>query len=130
MALEAAQPGARPFSINGNGKQVRDVLFVDDAVAAYREAAGRLDACAGNVYNLGGGMANSLSLLELFREGVVAFDQMTPLGELSIRWTGDEDTEVEINDEFDGAPPEEQLQDSADPAAERPTEAAEEADAE
>ena len=31
---------------------------------------------------------------------------MTPLGELSIRWTGDEETEVEITDEFDGAPPE------------------------
>ena len=38
-------------------------------------------------------------------EGVVAFDQMTPLGELSIRWTGAEDAEVEITDEFDGAPP-------------------------
>ena len=52
-------------------------------------------------------VARFLALLELFREGVVAFDQMTPLGELSIRWTGTEDTEVEINDEFDGAPPEE-----------------------
>ena len=66
MALEAAKPGAKPFSTNGNGKQVRDVLFIDDAVAAYRAAAEHLDACAGNVYNLGGGMANSLSLLELF----------------------------------------------------------------
>jgi segregation and condensation protein A len=52
-------------------------------------------------------VARFLALLELFREGVVSFDQMTPLGELSIRWTGAEDTEVEINDEFDGAPPEE-----------------------
>jgi segregation and condensation protein A len=32
---------------------------------------------------------------------------MTPLGELSIRWTGTEDAEIEINDEFDGAPPDE-----------------------
>jgi segregation and condensation protein A len=45
-----------------------------------------------------------LALLELFREGVVAFDQVTPLGELTIRWTGDEDAEIEINDEFDGSP--------------------------
>lgn len=52
-------------------------------------------------------VARFLALLELFREGVIAFDQMTPLGELSIRWTGSEDTEVEITDEFDGAPPEE-----------------------
>ena len=36
-------------------------------------------------------VARFLALLELFREGVVAFDQMTPLGELSIRWTGTED---------------------------------------
>ena len=50
-------------------------------------------------------VARFLALLELFREGVVSFDQITPLGELSIRWTGSEDTEVEITDEFDGAPP-------------------------
>ena len=50
-------------------------------------------------------VARFLALLELFREGVVAFDQMTPLGELSIRWTGTEETEIEINDEFDGVPP-------------------------
>jgi segregation and condensation protein A len=50
-------------------------------------------------------VARFLALLELFREGVVAFDQLTPLGELSIRWTGSEDAEVEITDEFDGAPP-------------------------
>ena len=51
-------------------------------------------------------VARFLALLELFREGVVSFDQMTPLGELSIRWTGTDETEIEINDEFDGAPPE------------------------
>jgi len=50
-------------------------------------------------------VARFLALLELFREGVVSFDQMTPLGELSIRWTGTDETEVEITDEFDGAPP-------------------------
>ena len=50
-------------------------------------------------------VARFLALLELFREGVVSFDQMTPLGELSIRWTGTDDTEIEIDDEFDGAPP-------------------------
>ena len=74
-------------------------------------------------------VARFLALLELFREGVVAFDQMTPLGELSIRWTGDEETEVEINDEFDGAPPEEQPDEQPEgPRDEQPTEAAEEAD--
>jgi segregation and condensation protein A len=48
-------------------------------------------------------VARFLSLLELFREGAVTFDQMSPLGELTIRWTGSEDGEVEIHDEFDGS---------------------------
>jgi segregation and condensation protein A len=52
-------------------------------------------------------VARFLSLLELFREGAVSFDQMSPLGELTVRWTGSKEGEVEIHDEFDGAPPEE-----------------------
>lgn len=48
-------------------------------------------------------VARFLALLELFREGVVSFDQLTPLGELTIRWTGDDTTELEISDEFDTA---------------------------
>jgi segregation and condensation protein A len=53
-------------------------------------------------------VARFLSLLELFREGAVSFDQVTPLGELTVRWTGDDDADVDelIHDEFDGAPPE------------------------
>ncbi|SFC99451.1 condensin subunit ScpA [Nocardioides terrae] len=52
-------------------------------------------------------VARFLSLLELFREGAVAFDQVTALGELTVRWTGDEDTDPDalVQDEFDGAPP-------------------------
>jgi segregation and condensation protein A len=49
-------------------------------------------------------VARFLALLELFREGVVGFDQVTPLGELTIRWTGAEEGEVEIDDEFDDPP--------------------------
>jgi segregation and condensation protein A len=52
-------------------------------------------------------VARFLALLELFRENAVAFDQMTPLGELSVRWTGSEDLDVEADvhiDEFDGTP--------------------------
>jgi len=51
-------------------------------------------------------VARFLSLLELFREGAVSFDQMSPLGELTVRWTGAEDGDVEITDEFDGTPSE------------------------
>jgi len=58
-------------------------------------------------------VARFLSLLELFREGVVAFDQMSALGELTVRWTGSGDGEVTITDEFDGTPPD---PDDAEPA--------------
>ncbi|WP_235750648.1 segregation and condensation protein A [Nigerium massiliense] len=49
-------------------------------------------------------VARFLALLELARQQVVAFDQLTPLGELTIRWTGATDAEVAITDEFDGTP--------------------------
>jgi len=46
-------------------------------------------------------IARFLALLELFKEGAVAFDQVQPLGELTIRWTGSDDGELEVHDEFD-----------------------------
>jgi CDP-paratose 2-epimerase len=54
-----------PISIYGTGKQVRDVLYVDDLVQAYRAAFRRIDDVAGEVFNIGGGPRNTLSLLEL-----------------------------------------------------------------
>jgi segregation and condensation protein A len=50
-------------------------------------------------------VARFLALLELFREGVVSFDQVTPLGELTVRWTGGDAVDVEVSDEFDGTMP-------------------------
>jgi len=49
-------------------------------------------------------VARFLALLELFREGVLAFEQATPMGELHVRWTGGETEEVEVSDEFDADP--------------------------
>jgi segregation and condensation protein A len=52
-------------------------------------------------------VARFLALLELFRESVVAFDQVTPLGELTVRWIGGEDLDLESGlqiDEFEGVP--------------------------
>ena len=46
-------------------------------------------------------VARFLALLELFREGAVAFDQVAPLGELTVRWTGAEDGDVTVSDDFD-----------------------------
>ncbi|GAA4127151.1 hypothetical protein GCM10022215_37440 [Nocardioides fonticola] len=71
-------------------------------------------------------VARFLSLLELYREGAVAFDQVSPLGELTVRWTGDDDVDVESlaarTDEFDGTPlpiPEDDA--PADPDSPAPT---------
>ncbi|WP_229053807.1 ScpA family protein [Aeromicrobium sp. Leaf350] len=49
-------------------------------------------------------VARFLALLELFREGMVAFEQATPLGDLHLRWTGSDDGEVEVGIEFDAPP--------------------------
>ncbi|NLI84660.1 MAG: segregation/condensation protein A [Propionibacterium sp.] len=46
-------------------------------------------------------VARFLALLELFRQAQVSFEQLSPLGELTIRWTGQESGEIEISDEFD-----------------------------
>ena len=56
----------KPFTISGDGKQVRDVLFASDLINCYFSAANAVENCAGKAFNIGGGMANSLSLLELF----------------------------------------------------------------
>ena len=53
------------FTIFGDGKQIRDTLWVGDLVDAYEAALGRIDAVSGEVFNVGGGPSNTLSLLEL-----------------------------------------------------------------
>jgi len=52
----------RPITIYGNGKQVRDVLFVEDLLDAYEAAVQRADSVAGEVFNVGGGPHNTLSV--------------------------------------------------------------------
>jgi CDP-paratose 2-epimerase len=59
-------PSSEPFTISGDGKQVRDLLHVEDAVSCYLEAARQIDGIKGEAFNIGGGAANSCSLLELF----------------------------------------------------------------
>lgn len=64
----AAGVAVRPFTISGDGKQVRDLLHADDLVSCYRRAYAAPDRCTGRAFNIGGGAENSLSLLELFDE--------------------------------------------------------------
>ena len=54
-----------PITIYGDGRQVRDILFVDDAVEAYVSAFRRIRDVSGRAFNLGGGPANAVSLLQL-----------------------------------------------------------------
>lgn len=57
-----------PITIYGDGRQVRDILDVSDAVDAYVRAFERATDVAGNAFNLGGGPANAISLLQLIDE--------------------------------------------------------------
>jgi CDP-paratose 2-epimerase len=54
-----------PFTIYGDGKQVRDVLYIGDLIRAYDAAIENIETTRGRAYNIGGGAANTLSLLEL-----------------------------------------------------------------
>ncbi len=56
-----------PFTIAGSGKQVRDVLHAEDLVRLYSSAYQSKERIGGQIFNIGGGLANSLSLLELFQ---------------------------------------------------------------
>ncbi len=54
-----------PITIFGDGRQVRDILFVEDAIEAYLSAWRRIGSVKGRAFNLGGGVANAVSLRAL-----------------------------------------------------------------
>jgi len=58
----------KPLTIFGDGKQVRDVLAVDDLVLAFETVRAHIEKTAGHIYNVGGGIENSVSLLEVIDE--------------------------------------------------------------
>jgi CDP-paratose 2-epimerase len=55
----------KPIVIYGNGKQVRDILFVEDLVDAFLLAQQNMDKISGNAFNIGGGPQNTVSLMEI-----------------------------------------------------------------
>ena len=71
----------KPITIYGDGKQVRDILFIEDLVDAFLLAQQHMRRLSGSAFNIGGGPANTISLLELL-------DLITELhgGELSIEF--------------------------------------------
>jgi CDP-paratose 2-epimerase len=69
----------KPITIYGDGKQVRDVLFIDDLVDAYESAVKNIDKINGQAFNIGGGPKNTMSLLELLTFLEKFFGKKIPL---------------------------------------------------
>jgi CDP-paratose 2-epimerase len=82
-----ALQNAQRITIYGNGKQVRDILFVDDLVRAFHLAIDKIATTAGHVFNIGGGPSNTLAIWSEFGDRLanlsdarvaVAFDEWRP----------------------------------------------------
>jgi CDP-paratose 2-epimerase len=80
MAAQAKAGKKESFPIFGVGKQVRDVLHARDMITLYNAALTHIEVAKGQVFNIGGGMPNSLSLLELFK-------MLEEIGDCTMRYT-------------------------------------------
>ncbi|QKW05727.1 segregation/condensation protein A [Streptomyces sp. NA04227] len=104
LAVKAMQPRAKPQvyvdHIHAPLVSVREqAALVVDLLRTVGEASFRtLIEDAGDTLTV---VARFLALLELYREKAVALEQEEALGELMVRWTGAEDTQVRVTDEFD-----------------------------
>ena len=81
--------GNEPITLYGDGKQVRDILHVGDAVSAYRRLMASIDDVRGNAFNLGGGPANAVSLVEVLDEIATITGRRSPTHREAWR-TGDQ----------------------------------------
>ncbi|WMJ73381.1 GDP-mannose 4,6-dehydratase [Cytophagaceae bacterium ABcell3] len=77
------------ISIYGNGKQVRDVLFVQDLIKAFELASRNIEKLSGQAYNIGGGIENTTSLVELIHS-IGKLTGETPKVEFAPARTGDQ----------------------------------------
>jgi len=64
-AVDQSQGRVEKFTVSGTGKQVRDLLHANDMAELYFLAANNIEKVAGQAYNIGGGVENSVSVLEL-----------------------------------------------------------------
>jgi CDP-paratose 2-epimerase len=69
----------KPLSIYGDGRQVRDVLFIEDLIDGYEAAIKNIDKIKGQAFNVGGGAKNTMSLLELIAFLEKFFNKKIPL---------------------------------------------------
>jgi len=74
----------RPITIYGDGKQVRDVLFIDDLLDAYDLVINNFDKAAGEVFNIGGGPRNTMSIWGEFH----AYLEQLIGREIPVGWRG------------------------------------------
>jgi segregation and condensation protein A len=66
-------------------------------------------------------VARFLALLELFREAAISFEQAEALGELTVRWTGSDDGEIDVSDEFDEGDQGDETETDLEPGSEEST---------
>jgi len=81
--------GCKAISIYGDGRQVRDVLAVQDLVQAFEAVRSHRERVAGHVFNVGGGRKNAISLLELMDE-IREFTGITPQYQFHAARPGDQ----------------------------------------
>lgn len=65
--LTASAVMNKPITIFGDGKQVRDILYISDLLEAYNLALQHIEVTSGQIYNIGGGTENCMNLLDLIR---------------------------------------------------------------
>jgi segregation and condensation protein A len=105
LAARALAPRQQPPGVDVSHLHAPVVSVREQAVVLVgrlrRGGAASFRALVSDASSTGVVVVRFLALLELFREGAVAFDQVTPLGELTVRWTGTEEGDVAILGDFD-----------------------------
>ena len=92
----------KPLTLYGDGKQVRDILFVEDLVEAFVLALKNIDSLSGQAFNIGGGPENTTSLLELL-ETIAELQGEKPAYDLEAWRLGDQRYYVSDTSKFQEA---------------------------